>query len=292
MLDKELTGFRYYRNAVDRGWNPADIDLSDDTEVLARLQRESPGVASLLKGTLAKFGAGEEAVTEDLAPLAVVLESTEDQMFITTQMYDEAKHTEFFDRYWREVVNPAEERAGVEETSPRDGRWFPDEYDELFEREGEAMHRLLEDDSRENRAAAFCHYHMAVEGVLAGTGYWWLIQNFGEGGVAHLPGLVEGVARIRSDEGRHVGFGVNKLKGYVEDGMDASLVDSTVNPLLGLVQSSLRNAERAEVDAGELAVGSDGVVRYAAEKHSERLEQIKTSGAETPDADEMATVSD
>jgi ribonucleoside-diphosphate reductase beta chain len=292
MLNKELTSFAYYRNAVERGWDPSEIDLSDDVQKFARLHKGEPGIAALLKGTLAKFGAGEEAVTEDLAPLAVVLERTEDQMFVTTQMYDEAKHTEFFDRYWREVVNVAEARAGVEETSPRDSQWFPDEYDELFEREENAMHRLLEDNSRECRAEAFCHYHMAVEGVLAQTGYWWLTQNFGEDGVTHLPGLVEGVARIRSDEGRHVGFGMKKLKEYVEDGMNPSVIDWTVNPLLGLVQSSLRNANKVDVDPDRLIVGRKGVAEYAAEKHAERLRRIKKTDNDVPDAEEVSQVSD
>jgi len=279
MLDKELTSFAYYRNAVERGWDPSAVDLSEDVEALARLHEEKPGIATVLKGTLAKFGAGEEAVTEDLAPLATALDDTEDQMFVTTQMYDEAKHTEFFDRYWREVVNPAEDRAGVGETSPDEPRWFPDEYDELFDREEAAMRRLLDDDTRENRAKAFCHYHMAVEGILAGTGYWWLTENFGEGGVAHLPGLVEGVGRIRADEGRHVGFGASRLKRYVEDGMDASVIDATVNPLLGLVQASLRNAEVVDADTGALVAGRDDVVRHASEKHAERLERIKGADA-------------
>ena len=292
MLDEQLTSFAYYRNAVERGWDPSGIDLSEDVQELVRLHKDEPGVAALLKGTLAKFGAGEEAVTEDLAPLAVVLERTEDQMFVTTQMYDEAKHTEFFDRYWREVVNVAEDRAGFGKTSPREDRWFPEEYDELFEREEHAMHRLLEEDSRRTRAEAFCHYHMTVEGVLAQTGYWWLTENFGEGGVAHLPGLVEGVSRIRSDEGRHVGFGMKKLEEYIEEGMDPSLIDSTVNPLLGLVQSSLRNAERVELDPEVLVVGREGVLGYAAEKHSERLRRIKRVDAEVPEAEEMSRVSD
>ena len=292
MLDTGLTSFTYYRNAVERGWDPSAIDLSEDVETLVRLHDDEPGVAALLKGTVAKFGAGEEAVTEDLAPLAVVLERTEDQMFVTTQMYDEAKHVDFFDRYWREVVNVAERRAGITETSPDDDRWFPDEYDELFEREERAMHRLLEEDSRENRAAAFCHYHMTVEGVLAGTGYWWLTRNFGEDGVAHLPGLVEGVERIRGDEGRHVGFGVNKLKEYVEDGMNPGVVDSTVNPLIGLVQSSLRNAERVNVDPDRLTVARDGVVEYAAEKHAERLSQIRNGDDEPSGAERAAETTD
>jgi len=51
-------------------------------------------------------------VTEDLAPFTVVLEDIEDQMYVTTQTYEEAKHTELFDRYWRNFINPVEEAKG------------------------------------------------------------------------------------------------------------------------------------------------------------------------------------
>jgi len=42
--------------------------------------------------------------------------------------------------------------------SPQKDRWFPDEYLELFDREEEAMRRLLEEDTPENRVRAYAHY--------------------------------------------------------------------------------------------------------------------------------------
>lgn len=85
----ELPGVPIYWNAVERHWDPDSIDLSTDRERLAELDLAT---FTDLRRTLALFGAGEAAVTEDLAPLAVVLEGIEDQMFITTQLYEEAKH--------------------------------------------------------------------------------------------------------------------------------------------------------------------------------------------------------
>jgi len=212
MHDTELTSYRYYRDTVERGWDPSAVDLSRDVETVVEAHRKTPGVVEHLKGTLAKFGAGEEAVTEDLAPFAVALEGIEDQMFLTTQMYDEAKHAEFFDRYWREVVHEAEDRVGVERSYPDEPRWFPEGYVELFDRNAEATAAVLDDDSPEARVRAYCHYHLTVEGILAQAGYWWLTRNFGDEGVFTLPGLVEGIERIRGDEGRHVRFGTEKVK--------------------------------------------------------------------------------
>jgi ribonucleoside-diphosphate reductase beta chain len=48
--------------------------------------------------TLALFGAGEEAVTQDLAPLTLTVKDVNDQLFVASQNYEEAKHTQFFDR--------------------------------------------------------------------------------------------------------------------------------------------------------------------------------------------------
>jgi len=275
MHDTELTAYSHYRNAVERGWDPSGVDLSRDVDALAEAHEEEPGVAEYLKGTLAKFGAGEEAVTEDLAPFTVVLSGIEDQMFLTTQMYDEAKHAEFFDRYWREVVHEAEDRAGVERTYPDEERWFPEGYVELFERNAEATDALLEDDTPENRVRAYCHYHLTIEGILAQAGYWWLTRNFGDGGVFHLPGLVEGVGKVRGDEGRHVGFGVERVKRRVADGVPPDVFEATVNDLLPLVQDSLRNAEPAPVDEDDFEEGRSAVVGYAADRHSERVDEIR-----------------
>lgn len=286
MLDTGLTSYSFYRKAVEDGWNPADVPMEDDVEPLAELHRDHPGVARLLKGALAKFGAGEEAVTEDLAPLAVALEETEDQMFVATQIADEAVHTEFFHRYWRRAVNPAERQAGRPTTDPGDDAWFPGEYHELFDRMETAMHELLDDAGRRARARAISHYHLAVEGVLAQAGYWWLNQNYGEEStLPTLPGLMEGVEHVRRDESRHVGFGATKLEEYVADGMDSSVVDEAVNPLLPLIQRSLRNAEPLEVDESKLEAGYVHVTEYAAAEHTRRIQRIKNPRRQPATAD-------
>jgi ribonucleoside-diphosphate reductase beta chain len=153
-IDEDANSFRYYRNAVSRHWDPVDVDLTTDIDRVADL---NAAAFDSLRRTLALFGAGEEAVTEDLPPLAVVLEDVNDQLFLTTQLYEEAKHAEFFHRYWTRVVHAAEDRRGLERSNPRDGSWFNDSYEELFERNEAAMTHLLTDDSPENRVRAYCH---------------------------------------------------------------------------------------------------------------------------------------
>jgi ribonucleoside-diphosphate reductase beta chain len=287
-IDTGARTFRYYRHAVEKHWDPHDIDLTADREAMADLDDvDFEG----LKRALALFGAGEDAVAEDLAPLAVVLEDFEDQLFVTTQLYEEAKHADFFDRYWREVIHPAEDTRGTERTSPADERWFSDEYDELFARNERAMARLLAEDTPENRAKAYSHYHMTVEGILAQTGYYGLTRQFDADtypDVPHLPGLVAGLTAIRSDEGRHVGFGMAKLKELVESGqVKASVIEATVGELLPLVQASIPDYEDDDsgVQTGEL-------VAYATNKHDQRMQQITAANESIPDVDELTALGD
>jgi len=284
-IDPEAKSYRYFRNAVERHWDPGEIDLSADRERVAGLDEQA---FERLRTVLALFGAGETAVTEDLAPLAVVLEDVDDQLFLTSQLYEEAKHADFFDRYWRTVVRPAERDRGVPATSPTDDRWFDEAYDELFERTEAAMERLLTEDTPETRARAYCHYHLTVEGILAQTGYYGVQRTFsGElEDRPELPGLVAGVRKIRGDEGRHVGFGMAKLADLVERGaVEPTLLYEVTSELADLVQRSVA-AIPGDPDRGP------DVVSYAAEKHAQRLDQIVDASRAIPDVEELVRLAD
>jgi len=273
---------RYFENAIERHWDPFAIDLDADLEAVGEL---SEAGFTQLRSTLALFGAGEEAVTEDLMPLGAVLEEPVDQQFVSSQLYDEARHAAFFDRYWETVIWPAEDERGLERSSPQEDRWFPDTYLELLDRTETAMNRLLEADMPANRARAYCHYHLTVEGILAQTGYYGVQTNFSDSvpEIPTIPGLVEGFGYVRSDEGRHVGFGMAKLKDLLQtDEVEAQLLHDTVNELVPLTQGTVSTTgpERsAGITAAELAA-------YAAEKHIERMGQITDEDA-LPTVDEL-----
>lgn len=282
-IDRSTRGYRFYRNAVERHWDPAGIELTVDRERL--LENESVHLDEL-KQTLALFGAGEQAVAEDLAPLGVVIDEPTDQLFIASQLYDEAKHADFFDRYWREVINPVEDDRGEARTSPSDERWFPDDYVELFDRNERAMQRLLDDDTPETRAAAYCHYHLVIEGILAQTGYYGVQRSF-SGDVEELPrlpGLVEGFTRIRGDEGRHVGFGMAKLRALVQSGdIEPEYVNELVGELVGLTQGILVDTSEEEAPG----VSESELVEYATDRHTQRMQQIVSASADIPDVDDL-----
>ena len=54
--------------------------------------------------SLGGFYVGEERVTADLAPFLLAAPSGEVEMFLATQLVDEARHTAFFDRFGGEVM--------------------------------------------------------------------------------------------------------------------------------------------------------------------------------------------
>ena len=274
-LDHDAFAFGYFRNAVYRHWDPyEDIPATlldqDRDRLIAREQTEAEFDG--LRRTLALFGAGEEAVTEDLAPLAIRLNEVEKEMF---------------------VIDPVAEACGFEVTAPTDERYFNADYTELFDRTETAMAKLLSDDSPEALVEAYCHYHLAVESVLAQTGYYGLQGSFSpsgpdltvDGEPVHLEGLVEGISRVRSDEGRHVGFGMHEVQRLVAEGVDAALVDDTLSELLPLVAGTVSTPPDVEAGIDEAAL-----VAYASEKLQRRIEIITDREATIPPVEELVNV--
>ncbi|MFB6166239.1 MAG: ribonucleoside-diphosphate reductase, partial [Haloarculaceae archaeon] len=210
-----------------------------------------------------------------------------------SQIYEEAKHTQFFDRYWREVVNPVEEALDFEVTSPTDQRFYNDDYVELFDRNEAAMRRLLDEDTPETRAKAYCHYHLVVESVLAQTGYYGLQSSFSDGGAddvtirefPNLDGLVAGITRIRSDEGRHVGFGMHEVRSLIHDeGVDAAVVQETLQELMPFVAGIVRHSARGE------ATDPVPIIEYSRDKLTRRVEILTERDAEIPAVDELVAI--
>ncbi|PSP66549.1 ribonucleoside-diphosphate reductase [Halobacteriales archaeon QS_1_69_70] len=297
-MGEDTVGGGYFKHAVYNHWDPyEDVSrelLATDRERSIDAEGDEAEFFETMQ-YLALFGAGEEAVTEDLAPLSVALDDVDDQMFIASQLYEEAKHTQFFDRYWREVIYPVAEANGYEKVPPTDQRFFPDGYVELFDRTEAAMERLLTDDTPENRVRAYCHYHLVVESVLAQTGYYGITTVMGpeaddaisrpDADTPHLPGLVKGINLIRSDEGRHVGFGMQKVQKHIaDDGVDEAVVQEILQELMPLVAET--------VSVGDGLVDPAPLVSYASDKLTRRIEIITDADAEVPPVEDLVALDD
>jgi ribonucleoside-diphosphate reductase beta chain len=190
---------RLYHKAKKLGtWDPRDIDLIQDEQDWQSLPEESK---ERVRGLILSFQAGEEAVTVDLLPLIMAIAQEgrlEEEMFLTTFLWEEAKHTEFFRRILDEVLQT---QGDLHEIRVRNTTR------ELFATDLPAtMNRLLSDPSPYNQARAAVLYNMIVEGVLAETGYYSFSQVLSATGM--MPGLLQGIQLIKRDESRHIAYGV------------------------------------------------------------------------------------
>src|ERR1700674_5814196 len=90
-----------YRRWESQHWSVGELDFTLDREDWLKAT-DSQSKATLWSHRL--FFTGEERVTATLAPFVWAAPTPEIEIFLSTQMVDEARHTVFFDRWWREVV--------------------------------------------------------------------------------------------------------------------------------------------------------------------------------------------
>ncbi|MBM7652927.1 R2-like ligand-binding oxidase [Neobacillus cucumis] len=193
--------YRLYQKAKRIGtWNPADIDFTQDQKDWSAMTNEQR--EDILR-LISQFQAGEEAVTLDLLPLIMAIAKEgrlEEEMFLTTFLFEEAKHTEFF----RLVLNALSEKGDL-------SHFHTTTYQKIFyEILPNTMARLVTDQSPEAIAEASVVYNMFVEGVLAETGYFSFYNALETAGI--MPGLLEGIGHLKKDESRHIGYGTFLLQ--------------------------------------------------------------------------------
>ena len=82
-------------------WLSHEIDFSPDKEDWANLTDEE---RDYFIWGLSAFFIGEERVTTQFSGLVMAYEDESEEAFLTTQQVDEARHSQFFDRFYREVI--------------------------------------------------------------------------------------------------------------------------------------------------------------------------------------------
>ncbi|HEY6116881.1 MAG TPA: hypothetical protein VI172_13075, partial [Candidatus Dormibacteraeota bacterium] len=89
-----------YRRWESQQWAVSDLDFTlDHRDWLESSEQDRK--ATLWSHRL--FFNGEERVTATLAPFVWAAPTPEIEVFLSTQMVDEARHTVFFEKWWREV---------------------------------------------------------------------------------------------------------------------------------------------------------------------------------------------
>ena len=202
---------RLYRLWEQNNWSATAIDFSVDEEhwhsKLSQEQRE----AALWN--YAMFLVGEEAVARTLTPVVDSAPTKAQQIFLTTQVVDEARHHVFFDRFMRDVAKLGRDTESTLEAMEPYLTWgFKQVFAEL-DRITEALRRKPKD--RPLLAQTVALYHVIIEGTLAIPGQHF-IQRYVEK-MDILPGFSAGITNVSRDESRHVAFGIKFLGDLIRE---------------------------------------------------------------------------
>lgn len=265
-LDYDLFPMRLWEKAKTLGiWNPADVDLRSDAEDWQQL--DGPERDLVLRLT-AQFQGGEESVAYDLLPLLQVMareERIEEEMFLTSYLWEEAKHVEAFSRFLEEVT----------QTHGEVEHYFTPAYRQIFfEEQPRAMERLLSDPSPEALAEASVVYQMITEGVLAETGYHAYYTVLDRVGI--MPGMKTLIRNIQRDESRHVAYGVFLLSRLVAEHGEAlwSLIDQQMNRLVLVAIQHIGQSLAPYGDAIPFGLDVDEFVDYGTAQFNKRYQRI------------------
>ncbi len=177
-------------------------------------------------------------MTTQFSGLVMAYEDESEEAFLTTQQVDEARHAQFFDRFYREVIGL--EGASWDERLGRVREELNDAFVRLFDEAlVEVNQRLVANPKDPEAKVDFCTtYHMVIEGTLALTGQNFILDYLSRNDL--LPGFQEGFGKVARDEHRHVAYGTWFLK--EKCGGDASMaarMRSTLQELLPVASGVL-----------------------------------------------------
>jgi ribonucleoside-diphosphate reductase beta chain len=263
-----------------RHWNPADIDFTQDAKDIADMTDVERRWTCELA---AQFMAGEESVTQDLQPFVAAMAAEGrfgDEMYLTQFVFEEAKHTEAF-RRWFDAVGLTDDLHEHVEVN--------DAYMEIFTQHlPESLYALADDPSPRNQIRASVTYNHIVEGTLALTGYFAWSKVCASRGI--LPGMQKVIKHIGDDERRHMAWGTFTCRRHVaaDDAM-WEVVDERMQellvPAMGVVVGG-----RDDEDERPFGIEINDLAEYAMDKIGRRLGAIESArGANLWDIDRDAS---
>ena len=203
-----------YRLWERQQWLTQELDFSQDR--VDWHERIPEGERFQRMYGLSSFFIGEQKVADELGPIMRAAPTEEQRIFLSTQIADEARHVQFFDRFFSEVgvlEGATELSQRLEALEEHVNKSFDELFDGLLKARVDRL--ASEPEDRETLIEAITLYHMVIEGMLALTGQHFIIDyNEREG---TLPGFVEGFSNVARDEHRHIAFGVRFLADQVRE---------------------------------------------------------------------------
>jgi ribonucleoside-diphosphate reductase beta chain len=266
---KLMTPQQLYQLWERQPWSAHALDFSKDVEDWTTFSEVDKH--DMVWG-LSSFFVGEERVTTQFSGLVMAYQDQSEEAFLTTQQVDEARHTQFFARFYDEVVGIA---GGIDAQLERVRQELNDAFVTLFDEHlVDACNRLVQDPSDlEAKVDFVTTYHMVIEGTLALTGQNFITDFFEQRG--KLPGFVEGFRKVSQDEHRHVAYGTWFLKEACADPALAQRAQDKLVQLLPIAAGVL--VPKGKDPFGEwdlLGYSSQEVNEFAFKALSRRLKVI------------------
>lgn len=268
-LDRQLFPMQLWQKAKKLGtWNPTNIDFSQDVSDWRQLDEREK---DLLLRLSAQFQAGEEAVTIDLLPLLMTVADQgriEEEMFLTSYLWEEAKHVDGFSRFLEEVTGSHGELE----------RFITPAYQQIFfEEQPRAMNRLLTDRSPEALADAAVAYQMITEGVLAETGYHAYYTVLDQRDI--LPGMKQFIGLVQRDESRHIAYGVFLLSRLVAEFGEAlwDRIEARLNRLMLIAIQHIGESLLPYGDDIPFGIEADDFVDFGMSQFQKRYARIESA---------------
>jgi ribonucleoside-diphosphate reductase beta chain len=212
-------------------WSTEDFDFSEDARQWADDGFWTEDERRFIRFGFSEFFIAEERVTVELLPFALAAPNNEAQLFLTTQISDEAKHVVFWDRFYREVFGDEADGIGpmLEQNRGVVNKDWETLFDSILHEAAERLRRDPNDFGALVRGVTV--YMVVIEGMLALTAARFMIKSLKEKGA--FPGFVQGFTAVNRDESRHVGFGVKFLADAIKDDpANARIVEETLKETL------------------------------------------------------------
>ena len=212
-------------------WSTEDFDFSEDARQWAHPEMFSEEERRFIEFGFSEFFLGEERVTAELLPFALAAPNHEAQVFLTTQISDEAKHVVFWDRFYREVLKV--DATGLGAMIDKQRYVVNKDWETLF---NGILHECAEDLRKDpsdfpSLVRGVTVYMIVIEGMLALTAARFMIKSLKERG--WFPGFTAGFTAVNRDESRHVGFGVKFLADAIKDDQaNAKIIEDTLKECL------------------------------------------------------------
>lgn len=255
-----------YRRWEEQQWAATALDLGRDA---ADWHELDPKLQTYLRWALSQFFQGEHAVTVSLAPFVDAAPRPEQQVFLATQIVDEARHAVLFQRVFDEVVGlgTGSLAAGLEAIAADVTPGFRLLFDGVL---AEATEALRRDRSLPALVRGITVYHLLVEGTVALAGQRHILDWLRRADV--LPGFRDGFTSVTRDESRHVAFGVLFLRDAIaEHGGHADLVRETVLEAIPAVLATLEPPHGDEAYYTAFGFTREGVAAWALDSLRRKL---------------------